>query len=447
MAMPKDQGFKEQTLSNADTLFKFSRHLNVILIVLDTFQSDIFQDIVTETPELKDSFDGFTYFRNALSGSDATSISIPSMLTASNYDNSVPYLEFVKNAFLGNSLLKTLKEYSFTLDLYPIVKYSVYTDFSGVASPTKRLRDWGVFVREQAFIADLALFRAVPHFLKERIYNHQKWLLAGAVDRYQSAQVARATAVAADQEQSPEYGLKYAAEYRNTRPMVGRYWDASFINKLVPSAGIVDGTDTFKLYHLNGIHLGLIMNENLEYEPMPPDRPSMKRQGTGILKLASMILERMKQLGVYDDSLIFIVGDHGYGLSAASLRPTSAGNTFNTKGVYKGFFEYFKSAAIPLILVKRIDAHGTLALSDAPVSLLDIPQTVAEELGLDARFPGESMFSVTENESRQRIYRAFVGPQEDVEYFAPLWEYVVDGFSWDDASWKETGNVYIEKQH
>ena len=52
------------------------------------------------------------------------------------------------------------------------------------------------------------------------------------------------------------------------------------------------------------------------------------------------------------------------------------------------------------------------------------------------------MFGVREDERRERIYRAFVGPQEDVVYLAPLYEYAVDGHSWDDASWRETGDVY-----
>ena len=115
---------------------------------------------------------------------------------------------------------------------------------------------------------------------------------------------------------------------------------------------------------------------------------------------------------------------------------------FNTRGPYKGNFPAFKAIGIPLILVKRTHAMGPLRTSDAPVSLGDIPQTVADELGLDAEFPGKSMFRVQENEDRERIYRAFVGPQEDVEYLAPLYEYAVRGFSWDDTSWRETGKVY-----
>jgi arylsulfatase A-like enzyme len=171
----------------------------------------------------------------------------------------------------------------------------------------------------------------------------------------------------------------------------------------------------------------------------------MVRQGTGALKIAAMYLERLKQLKVYDNSLIFIVGDHGSGIADALLDPSPLGAKFNTGGPYPGSFEKFKAMGVPLVLVKRIDARGRMKTSDAPVCLGDIPQTVVEELGLDARFPGKSMFGVKEDEERERIYRAFVGPQEDVEYLAPLYEYSVNGFSWDDASWKETGNVYYAK--
>jgi hypothetical protein len=444
ISMPKDQSFKQQE-SNADTLFLFSEHVNVIVIVLDTFQSDIFQDIMLEHDDLKASFDGFTYFRNSLAGFDGTIGSIPNMLTASNYDNSIPYLDFVKQSYLDNSLPKTLKEYGFSIDLYPILKYTVYNDYSGIPSTGKKLADRAAFLKEQAFIVDLAMFRSVPHFAKELIYNHQRWFLSGIVERHQNAGNAHTIPKEGEQESAESCNLQYSRELKNTKTMMGKYWDATFINKMVPSSGIVKNTDTFKFYHLNGLHLQLMMNENLEYEELQPCRADMKRQGTGILKLAAILLERLKQLKVYDNSLIFIVGDHGCGISDAKINVTPYGDNFNTSGPYVGNFQCFKACGIPLILVKRMNSTGELRISDAPVSLGDIPQTVVDELGLDANFPGKSMFRVKENEDRERIYRAFVGPQEDVEYLAPLYEYSVNGFSWDDTSWRETGNIYYAK--
>lgn len=438
ISMPKDQAFKGQE-SDANTLFLFSEHINVIVLVLDTFQSDIFQDIILEDADLKASFGGFTYFRNSLAGSDGTSVSIPHMLTANNYDNSLPYLDFVKRSFLDNSLPKTLKEYGFNIDMYPILKYSVYNDFSGVESSGKKLMVSGDLIREQAFLADLALFRSSPHFIKKAIYNRQRWFLSGFVEKYRAAGHTPDMAISGDQ---ASYNLKYAREFENTKQLINKNWDAAFINRMVPLSGTVKKKDAFKFYHLNGIHPALIMNEKLEYEVMNPTRAGMKRQGIGILKIAAIFIERLKQMKVYDNSLIFIVGDHGSGLSDASINVSPYGANLNRTGPYKGFFMNFKTAGIPLILVKRLNAKGELRMSEAPVSLGDIPQTAAEELGLDAGFPGKSMFRVNENERRERIYRAFIGSQEDIEYLPPLHEYCVDGFSWDDTSWRETGNVY-----
>ncbi len=342
------------------------------------------------------------------------------MLTANNYDNTVPYLDFVKSSFLGHSLPKTLKEYSFSVDFDPMLKYTVYTDFSGVAPTGRKLEDWGLFFREQALIADLALFRNVPHFMKESIYNHQRWFISDLLERRRDAGSSGGAPRGGGQGSSEPSALKYARELENLKVFNDRNRDPRFIERMLQSSGTMERTDAFKFYHLKGIHLPLIMNENLDYEEMQPFRANMLRQGTGMLKIAATLLERLKQLKVYDNSLIFIVGDHGSGVGDAKINVTPYGDRFNTRGPYKGNFQRFKAIGIPLILVKRMHATGELKTSDAPVSLGDIPQTVVDELGLDAGFPGKSMFRVEENEDRERIYRAFVGPQEDVEYLAPL---------------------------
>jgi hypothetical protein len=439
--MPKDQSFRRQE-TTTDTLFLFSDHINVLVLVLDTFQSDIFQDIVRESDDLKASFDGFTYFRNSLAGSDGTIVSIPNMLTGSNYDNGMPYLDFVKTAFLGNSLPKTLKEYGFRVDLLPMMKSTVYSDFSSIPPTGKKAWDWNAFLEEQVSLADLALFRSLPQFMKELVYNHQQWFISGLLERYPDAERAGGTWKDGEQEASISHDLKFSRELENSRKLLPKHWDASFITTMVSTSGILANADVFKFIHLSGIHLQLRMNEDLLYEVMDTTRVNMMRQGTGELKMAAMFLERLKQLRVYDNSLIFIVGDHGSGVADAGLNMSPLGESFNKSGPYTGSFKLFKAAGVPLILVKKINSRGELKTSDAPVSLGDIPQTVVEELGLEANFPGKSMFSVKENEERERIYRAFVGPQENVEYLAPLYEYSVNGFSWDDASWRETGNIY-----
>ncbi len=442
-ALPDARDFKAQAqTADAGALYRYSNRVNVVVLVLDTFQTDIFRDIVRKDAALRESFDGFTYFRNALSGSDGTIVSVPNMLTGALYDNSEPYLDFVRSSFLGTSLPKTLTEYGFSVELYPIVPCSVYRDFSGVKPTGKRMRNWKAFAREQAFLADLALFRCAPFIAKPLIYNRQQWLLSPLVERIQRPRRAGNEARDGGERAPGAGGLRYAKEFENAVKLAPYLRDEYFINRMVTTSGVVKNTDTFRFYHLSGLHLQLVTDENLERAALRPRRADMLRQGAGVLKLAVMFLDRLRQLGVYDNSLIFIVADHGSGVGDAKVNVSPLAAGFNRRGPYRGNFGSFKAAGLPLVLVKRMNASGGLATSDAPVCLGDIPATVADELGLDAKFPGTSMFRLKENEPRERIYRAFVGPQEDVEYLAPLYEYAVNGFSWDDASWSETGKVY-----
>ena len=445
IAMPKDQGFKQQQ-SATDTLFKYSDHVNVVVMVIDTFQSDLFPDILRQHPDLEAAFDGFTYFRNALTGSDGTIVSVPVMLTANNYDNSVPYLEYVKASFLGSSLPKTLREYGFAVDLFPLLGYTVYTDFSDLPFGGKKLRDEKAFAREQAFLADLALFRSAPQPLKRLIYNRQHWLVAVLLEDWLARRESGGAPPQGADGSAEASTLKYAKELQNMQILVNKNRDPKFIMDMIGKSEQMRGQDTFKFIHLKGLHLPLIMDENLAYVEMEPYRDNMLRQGAGMLKIAATFLERLERLGVYDDSLIFIVGDHGSGVADAKIDPTAYGDGLNKGGPYPGNFRSFKAAGIPLVLVKRMHARGALATSSAPVALGDIPRTVVDELEIEAEFPGRSMFAVSDGEPRERIYRGFVGPQIDVEYLAPLLEYAVDGDSWVDTSWRETGQGLLRAE-
>lgn len=453
---PKDQSFRVQE-SATDTLHRYSDHVNVVVMVIDTFQSDFFPDILAKHPGLAGAFDGFTYFRNALAGSDGTIVSVPIMLTGSHYDNSVPYLDYVKSSFRGNSLPGTLREYGFAVDLFPLLSYTVCMEYADLPFGTRKLRDPRAIAREQALLADLALFRCAPQPLKRLVYDRQHWFLSALLERRYEREDAREAPAAAAGGASGAGGdrsaggaagsavppgLRYARELENMQVMVNKNRDPKFLMTMLDQSSVMRGQDAFKFIHLKGLHLPLIMDENLAYGEMEPWRDNMLRQGAGMLKIVATYLERLARLGVYDETLVFVVGDHGSGVADAKVGITPYADRFNRGGPYPANFGSFKSAGIPLVLVKPIGARGPLATSEAPVGLADIPRTVVDELGIEADFPGKSMFSVAEGESRERIYRAFVGPQIDVVYLAPLLEYAVNGHSWDDTSWRETGKVY-----
>jgi len=83
---------------------------NLVIIILDTFQSDIFEEIVYRNPQIADEFAGFTYYPDTLGGYPATRPSIPLIMTGQFYQNKRPLYDFVKEAYLKNSLPKSLKQ-------------------------------------------------------------------------------------------------------------------------------------------------------------------------------------------------------------------------------------------------------------------------------------------------------------------------------------------------
>ncbi len=117
--------FKKYSVDTKDE-FVFSKRKNVILLVLDTFQTDIFAEIVTESPEIAKPFEGFTYFRNSLGGYPFSELSIALMLTGRYYDNSLPFERWKKDAFGSDSIPRVLMTDNWQVDLFPKVSYSLY---------------------------------------------------------------------------------------------------------------------------------------------------------------------------------------------------------------------------------------------------------------------------------------------------------------------------------
>ena len=402
--------------------FSFSEQTNVIILVLDSFQTDVFQEIILENPKYARDFDGFTYFRNALGGFPRTYLSVPLILTGQFYDNSIPVQEFIKNAYLNNSLPKILKESHFKVALFPLVGKSLYYS-EQVASNMKKKSSGKISNAAPLFLFDLALFRQLPHFLKPYIHNNQSWLFSRFFPGAPSK-----PAVNRDAD-----GCKQRSRGKFT-PV-----DAIFIEDMTCNAHVVDEEGMFKFYHLKGVHRPHILNESFEFERMGDGRNGFKRQAKVMLKLTDLFFRKLKRLGVYDNSLIFIIGDHGVWEEPIGINVKASGRGDNTRS--SSLPEHIRAAGLPLFLVKRVNAKGDLKISDAPVSLGDIPQTIASELNISRTLPGKSIFDVGENEVRERQFFYYTFDGSDVNYLRDMHEYNVSGFSWLDGSWNTGRNL------
>lgn len=404
--------------------YAFSPNRNVILFVLDAFQADVFQEIILEEPEYTDYFQGFTWFRDALAASNYTELAIPALLTGRLYDNSQPREDFLRDAFLESGITTLLKRDGFVVDIYPWMGWgneSIYFDeaiASNLARIDARRTAEPTFTekngKEALHLLDLSFFRAVPHFLKPYIVNDQKWLIT------------------------------YAATYllpegvKQTVTTDDRYAINTFLAQAPPVFATDRGARVFKYFHLKGAHSPLTVDEDLNFTPgvLPFTRDAYVAQAKANLAHLHRFFSKLREAGIYDSSLILVLGDHGSGETPEMWIDSEGPNARPVRLAGTGRnFRRDKARALPLVLVKRIGATGSLDRSDAPVSLRDVPATILSELGMERADGGPSMFEVTTDEPRVRYHGAFEFSPNKTGYVDPITLYRVDGDSWLDESW------------
>ena len=186
----------------------------------------------------------------------------------------------------------------------------------------------------------------------------------------------------------------------------------------------------------------MVANENCEYagRVLPTIRATVKIQAKCSLIEVVGLLEKMKELGIYDDAMIILQADHG-----AWVPPTGL------KGYVRPDGQSFVvmnpttvAMALPLMAIKRPGANGSLHTSLAPSSIIDTPATVASVLGLNEEFDGVSVFDLEPDELRERRHYSYQYSRSELgrEYLTPIQEFIVKGSVFDSKAWQR-GNRFL----
>jgi hypothetical protein len=412
--------------------FALSKEKNAILLVVDTFQSDVFQEILDTDPSVAARFRGFTYFRNATAGFSGTTPSVALLLTGTPYRNEGPYQQFVRQAFTTQSLPKTLKGAGFHVYYnHPGFWFSLYADPTIASHVTAGTPIWGALHGwlGARHLMRLGVFRSVPQAVKRHLQVTQAIFVPG-IDRLDLFRRTGRT-------------LASTEAARRTPDLVKwRLGDAPFFREFAVLASATMAAPAFKYFHVWGLHPPLTHDESFRPLSAPYTRANVIRQARGLVRLIGTFLDTLDGLGVYDDTLLVIVGDHG----APQLRPRLVAADPRSRGPSPATsVPTSMSVGLPLVLVKRLGASGPLSVSDAPVTLEDVAPTIAAALGHSSTMPGTSMYDVPVGAHRKRrLLRYDSGVHRLADGFLPpMTEYEVDGFSWLEESWTSTGRQLL----
>lgn len=437
-----------------EPVFEYSTERNVVLILLDEFQSDIFAETVLAQAELRAHFNGFTYFPDTTAGANYTELALPAIMTGRMYDNSIPRDQFLREAYLEHSLPATLRKAGFAVHLYPwrgFANESIYYHESVASNLRRRPRPWQDKLADVARLVDMGLFRSMPQFAKRLVHNDSTWLLSDILTRLLSQGPSGSTDVVTTGSTAPiEFGPGLVLDEVFTGLARGHP---------LPGRGMTTegGPGVFKFYHLAGLHVPVKMKRDFSPGVFDYNRANFSEQAEAYAKIMGAYLAELKRRNLYDNSMIIIVGDHGSGRSPELyVRPSSAEITARLNATAsRGDFQRDKARGIPLLLIKRFGEQGELRTSRVPASVIDIPATVRKELKLShppvqavagqPDFRGVALFELDESQTRPRYYGAMRWAGGKSDFVNPIALYRIQGFSWEDESWSFVETLHPRK--
>lgn len=404
---------KETVSIKPKTTEILSRKKNLVMFVLDTFQSDVFAELINEHPAIAGGLTGFTYFHNTSSVYPYTEVSVPSVLTGADYENQKPYNRYLYQSYLGPTsiLAQLMKE-----------GYYVEVDRWGTATPIPYLSSLASnFVAERIppmstveDMAFVALYSVLPVFGKRLIYPHVSAALL---------------------------------DVQGTRDN-----NMGFLRDL-PKLGVeLIDQPVAKIFHLKGPHIPLRKYERYGFDyfaaasdpgatftEVETSRENFKAIAMQSLLAVNVYFDKLRQAQAYDNATIFVFGDHGAGLQGQHFVLPAGWPIKSPQDVITGDLP---TAAIPLLLVKRAAAGGPLVASAAPTSLDDVNCTAFRELGVARPVPCMSLFDA---DIASRAARRFLWPGTATfsgGYLPELKEFQINGPVWAESSWAQSGRGF-----
>jgi len=360
---PKDHYY----LTDKD-LYTVSNNKNIIIFILDAFDERYLDMILEQEPDFLDGFDGFTYYTNATCSYPTTKGSMPYILTGQFYKNEQEYDSYVREAYNNTNYYDILSEAGYDIGLYTydfFVSNDAKKTFVNNAESGKILVNSHIGL-EKAMLRFTA-FRYFPHILKKHV-----WFYSGIFDNYKTSQ--------------SEFSI-----FSNDNML--------FYKGLIEERLQFCDDKIYHLIHLRGTHPPFELNADITYAD--EGEATVASAGMACLNIVREYISQLKELGVYDDSLIIITADHGQ---------SSA----------------FK--AQPIFMLKKFNNNEFVKQNNLAVSHSNIMPTVLD--AIDCNTEDYIYNSLYEDIKTSDIYRKHLYYQWDndwdKEYLPDMTEYEID---------------------
>lgn len=351
---------------------------NVLVFVLDSFDSGLFETIYDKDDSILSSLADFTYYRNGTSQFAHTYPGIPYMLTGIEWNDDKGEDYFIYAYKNGDYLEKIAAQGT---------DVKIYTELNMMADTFyQKLDNYNDTISIKYDIG-----KTLQTMIRTSMYKISPFLMKPLYEYYTS-------------------DIKEMA-YNEDLWSIDN--DQLFYDDIVENGLTVSGDyeSAFRFYHMRGAHDPCYLTEDLKYEPTGRGS-SPESQGKGCLRIVYEYMEQMKTLGIYDNATIIITADHGQrdilGTKKYSGQPDKTSR--------------------PIFLIKKAEEHHeNMVVSEAPVSQAELAPTILEAFGIEYADYGKTFEEIPVDEKRIRKYVDDYGGQKIV--------YSIDGHAADLNNW------------
>lgn len=380
--------FPDRKVLTPEGALTVSSNDNIIVLVLDAFDTQVFDQVSENEPEFFEPLKDFVFYDNLTSQYAYTYMAIPYLLTGVDWEEGMTEAEYHDFAFEKSDVLKDIKDAGYSV--------GVYTDAGATGSKIEKMA-FNCKAQPEISLNYPELSRLMMVTSK---YVAMPFMFKGhymyTTDEFKALSANEEVWEVADDSQ-------YYKELKD--------------KKLTIAA---DNSNAFRFIHLNGAHAPFRIDENLESIGFSDDGQFLVGQAKGSMRVVYEYLDQLKSLGAYDSATIIITADHG--------------QNFSLDGVLTNVAEEygFDNTSSPILFVKYPGHTGediNIERKDIAVTQKEIVETMRRASGSSVQRDAKSLEDISENDYPVRELKVY-------RYDIPLRIFDIEGNVHDINNWK-----------
>ena len=298
----------------SEGIYELSDSDNTLVFMLGAMDKTYYDDYKQEHPEVTEELTGFSEYDNVLGTGSESLVSVPAMLTGDVYKKDTKYTEYISRAWNNYNVFDVLQKNDCDARVYSDDKFFGNAAVRKVENVVDRAQDSQAYWVIGNTMYRYTMYKAVPHYLKQLF-----WMSLNDYSSFKS-----------NNTYNPDNDEKFFADYDKA--------EGFSYTKDYPSA--------VRVYNLKGAEAPYRLTSTGEKDT---DGTSLKEQVEGDFHYILKMISDLKENGRYDSATIVITADNG-------------DTEFSQR---------------PVLLYKAKGDKETYRTNSAPVSLFDLPATLA----------------------------------------------------------------------